>query len=437
MAGENYNASRLAGNVAIWLVMLAAPAGVCEWLLRRYRPRLRFSLRTMLVAMGLAAGLCGWFAAARNRANVQDPIADALSAQGGSVWAERWGPKWLDALGADHLRRHIVGAEISFNGDEEWDRESQRLLAELKRLPDLRFLSLEADRLNSRICDALGELRQLQTLRIKVGVLTRSSGDALGRALRGLRQLRVLSLAQGAYGIEDDDVGLPRECLSQIGDLQQLEHLRLVDWTMASQDLALLSGLGNLESLTLDSISETPHSDPPLLSRLPALPRLESLDLQSSSIFDRDLEYIAVQPHLKSLSLAYTEVMGEGLIELAALGQLEELALNGDAETLAGFKALPRLKYLKMLHMEQELLQSPDVLKYRLPYISDHEIDECWREFKALRTVKPDLVIDGEIDALEWPDGRMTPQCDTIPASYIDMAVEQALEDWKKKQAGR
>ncbi|HVW39389.1 MAG TPA: hypothetical protein VHB99_18860, partial [Pirellulales bacterium] len=54
---QNYSPARLAGNLGIWLVMLAAPASACEWLLRRYRPRWPFSLRTLLVAVGLAAVL--------------------------------------------------------------------------------------------------------------------------------------------------------------------------------------------------------------------------------------------------------------------------------------------------------------------------------------------------------------------------------------------
>jgi hypothetical protein len=77
VAGECYSVSRLAGNMAIWLTMLALPAGICEWLVRRYRPRLRFSLRTMLAAMGLAAALCGWSVAVRNRAAVQTARAKA------------------------------------------------------------------------------------------------------------------------------------------------------------------------------------------------------------------------------------------------------------------------------------------------------------------------------------------------------------------------
>lgn len=60
----HYRASRLAGSRAVWFLMLAAPAAACEWLLRRYRPCLRWSLRTMLIAVALFGSrvwlvLCG------------------------------------------------------------------------------------------------------------------------------------------------------------------------------------------------------------------------------------------------------------------------------------------------------------------------------------------------------------------------------------------
>ena len=42
---ECHSAGRLATNAVVWFAMLAAPAATCEWLLRRYKPRLRWSLR--------------------------------------------------------------------------------------------------------------------------------------------------------------------------------------------------------------------------------------------------------------------------------------------------------------------------------------------------------------------------------------------------------
>ncbi len=94
---------RLAANVALWLILLAAPAATREWLLRRYRPRPRWSLRTLLAFVALVAAVCGWYAHARNRAAIQEggygvPL----------VFVDRWGPKWPDILGMDRLRRRIV-----------------------------------------------------------------------------------------------------------------------------------------------------------------------------------------------------------------------------------------------------------------------------------------------------------------------------------------
>ena len=68
---------RLAANVAMWLALLAALATGCEWLLRRYRPRPRWSLRTLLAFVALVAAVCGWYAHARNRAAIQDPLVPA------------------------------------------------------------------------------------------------------------------------------------------------------------------------------------------------------------------------------------------------------------------------------------------------------------------------------------------------------------------------
>ncbi|HEV7223529.1 MAG TPA: hypothetical protein VGN42_12560, partial [Pirellulales bacterium] len=131
--GWDYGAGRLAANLGIWFLMLALVALIWEWWLRRYRPRLHWSLRTMLVMVAVAAGLCAWCAAARNRAQEED----ALTALAGDevFYVERWGPKWLDLLGADPFRRRIVGAFLMSMQTEE----DEEILERLARLPDLRF----------------------------------------------------------------------------------------------------------------------------------------------------------------------------------------------------------------------------------------------------------------------------------------------------------
>ncbi|HUY92127.1 MAG TPA: hypothetical protein VMV10_25520 [Pirellulales bacterium] len=437
VVGEAYSSRRLVANLAIWLFMLATPAAVCEWLLRRYRPRLRFSLRTLLAGMGLVAALCGWFASARNRANVQNPLIEAIGARGGRVWIERWGPKWLDLVGSDRLRRRIVGVEINAVGGDF--RERQRLLGKFNRLPDLQYFSLKAKLLTPEMAGPLSELHRVETLQIELGAVTRSSGLVLADVLGGLRRLRVLSVDCGSSGL-DVEVG-SHECLAAISNMPQLEHVHLQGWTIAREDLALLAALTKLKSLTLNRVniaSKESPPDPPLLARLPALPQLESLDLEGSYVYDEDLRYLGVLPRLKSLGLQYTEVTGAGLAELARLESLEELTLDEQAESAAGFKSLLNLKRLKFLHMElfdKESWESRDSLRELLAdLLPAVEIDDCILALEALRTAKPDLVIDDAFP-LEWPAESLAPKCETLPEASMAAAARQAVRVWKEQQA--
>ncbi|HEV3004961.1 MAG TPA: hypothetical protein VGX78_10895 [Pirellulales bacterium] len=132
--GWDYSAVRLAGNLVIWLLMFTVVGLTWEWRSRRYWPQLRWSLRTMLVAVGLVAVVCAWCAAARNRAQEQD----ALIALAGdhNVWVERWGPKWLDLVGADRFRQ-LPWSRASFLvqlGDVNASRAVERRTARSAKL---------------------------------------------------------------------------------------------------------------------------------------------------------------------------------------------------------------------------------------------------------------------------------------------------------------
>lgn len=255
--GWQYSRVRLAGNLAICLVLLAAPVAGCEWLLRRYRPRLRWSLRTMLVAVGLVAAFCGWLVAARRRASLQDPIIAANKWPESGVVLERWGPQWLDFLGADPYRRYIVGAKLGedlYLGGDLSDEDVLEHLKRLSQLPALRRLSLAVDRLTPAMTDTLNEMPQLQ----------------------------VLSVAH--RNGEPDDDRIPHECLAAIGELTQLEELSLGNMVIASESLECLENLGRLRSLRFDVCFRGDHGDDedavdhsPTFGQLPLLPQLEEL----------------------------------------------------------------------------------------------------------------------------------------------------------------
>jgi hypothetical protein len=256
-----------------------------------------------------------------------------------------------------------------------------------------------------------------------------------------MRRLRVLSIDRLAMGLANDDLGIPRECLAALADAPELKHLRLVGRTIASQDLALLASLRSLKSLTLESVSETPYGESGLLTHLPALPNLDALDLQQSSVFDDDLKYVAALPRLKSLNLNNTVVTGEGLAELAPLGSLEELTIGEDVVSTAGFESLLKLKRLRSLHIryfDRKFLQSADAARLRFPHLPESERHRCLRALKALQDSKPNLVIDGDVYSLDWPEERMVPsKYETIPERSIGAAARQAVGAWKEQQAGK
>lgn len=432
--GWYWSASRLAANSAIWLAILAGAATACEWLLRRRR--LLWSLRTMLAAVALAAASCAWFAAARDRANLQDSlIADQRAASGLSV--KRYGPRWLDLLGADRYRRCIVSANVDHRAD---DAQREKLIARLAKLPQLRRLVIHVDHLTPGMAAALNEMRNLRSLQIvrtwdgrdddewlpqdrlpPLGNMTQLRELAVRdmtigeESLAGLANLRSLSLARSFL---PDDEQIWHDCLKVIGNTPQLEHLGLSDMKINSQSLTGLAGLTNLKSLGLD-VSAT---GPSLLSHLPPLPKLESLGLMDTQrlwlgrdeqecedIGGEVLRRLASLPRLKLLKLQRTTVTAAGLAKLAGLESLEELAIDDDRTSptescvsAAGLESLVDLKRLKTLHLCRTITYGKS--RYAHASLANGEevavlaedFDRFLAALEALRRAKPSIVIDGD-----------------------------------------
>lgn len=398
--GWQYSARRLAANLAISLVMVAAPVSACEWLLRRHRPRLRWSLWTMLVAVALIAAFCGWFAAARRRASLQDPIIGATKSSDSRVVLERWGPQWLRFLGADPYRRYIVGANFykGYSSGGLADEEVEVHLRRLSQLPALRYLVLEVDRLT----------------------------PAMTSVLKDMRQLRVLSVAQREGWTDDPHPDrISHQCLAVIGGLTQLEGLRLGNMVIASESLESLKNLTRLRSLSFDSCFNGDNWDdedvvdyPPTFGKLSLLPQLEELELAVYDVDDRDLRRIASLPRLKSLDLhvMWPVITSNGLAELGALKSLEELAIHDDLNdgvvSAAGVESLIKVEHLKLLH----LIRSAPGSAIMLPLDNGDEIavpaseaDAFLRALKALRKAKPGIVIDNRDYWEDWSAEREIP----------------------------
>lgn len=436
--GWRFSAARVAGDVAMWLAMLAVPASLCEWISRRRALRMRFSLRTMLAAWVLMAGALGWFASARDRAEVEDALVDAIEKRDGRVLFERWGPKWLDLVGADRYRRSIAAVELrvsAFNPYRPADPPAQPILEKLARRPNLKQLFLTILDPAPDLMLPLRDFRQLRTLYINMypasrGTMAPSTIQAFAEALRGMSRLRDLRIEPCA---ENDDES--KRWMAAIGQAVQIEHLQLSNMKADDESLFLLAGLVRLKTLSFDRIfSEIPeaHAAPPL-HRLPAFPRLEALNLQGH-IGDDDLLCLARLPHLRLLRLSCTQVTETGLSCLASLEALEELSLYGCPRSASGFESLLALEHLKRLHVcvRRTEPHSPRAAPELMPDVPPEELDRSLAILRSLRQKNPGIVIDGDYDGdLRWHAHVASLEYDTRERRRGSHARE-LLAQWKK-----
>lgn len=386
----------------------------------------------MLAAIGCIAACCGWFAMARNRAISQDPLIAAIGGGNGRVWVERWGPDWLDVVGADRLRRRIIAASLGPSNDLE---AVEDCLSGLARVPKLQYLSFRVERLTPRMASALHDMRHLQMLNIDVSDRTPTMGRDFAYALKNKAELRALCFELTYWPRDDDAERLSGELLDAINHVTRLEALYLSSTMLYGQGLSRLAGLTNLKSLTLDSVlgADDPAIGPPLLSRLPSLPRLEALDLRHSEIGDRDLPYLARLPRLKSLGLLRTLATGAGLAKLRSLQSLDELVIDRYMVTVEGLESLQATKHLRSLHIEG--IDAGPQRMNALPYVPKFERDDCLRALDGLRRSKAGLTIDGETGAVAW-SGQFV-----VPSEYEDANRPQTwspgavVRRWKEEQA--
>lgn len=391
--GWDFSAARLAGNMVIWLATLAVVALAWEWLLRRFRPRLRFSLRTMLAAVAVISLVCAWCVKVRMRAEEQDALVGSMG-YASDIRVERWGPKWLGLVVPDRFRRCVVGASVAVgrpiwpdeegpsaaadeaplnredqnselneevSGDfgdetaEDEDRSEEELLERLGRLPDLRFLEVECGLLTPAMADALADLRQLRMLEVRIEGVGRPDKRANAAWIGCLRQIEQLSL----HGVGSDHLAwLPKlthlkslildisDCedderemdkrLAMIGKLPQLRQVRLEGFP--GPRIARLRKLTNLKSLKVDfdPVPDDRKQMHGCFEALGTLTQLEELQLglrEGLRIHPEDLECLRGLKNLKMLTLYITCDKSESHACLVAIGHLTRLRrlwLEGD-----------------------------------------------------------------------------------------------------------
>jgi hypothetical protein len=420
--GWYFSPIRLAANAATWLVMLVASAGTCELLLHRYRPRLRWSLRTMLIAVGLAAAGCGWFANARQRAMLQDAMIASTSVR--RAWVERWGPKWLDLVGADRYRRQINFVRLEVKAGDE---EHLAILKRLKDFPNLRHVEMKVDHLTPDISKALAESLQLRNVSIEEseepGGDERAWRESLATiaemtqleylhmsepAVRGESLARLSSLANLKSLRIDGFVGQGGQstshvALNAIRKVAQLEYLELHWMNIRANSLARLGDLNNLKLLSLEFVRA---GEAPLFDSLPPLERLEAINIKESNVGDESLRRLVVLPRLRALGLDGTQVTPAGLAEFASLALIEELTLENELATADALRVLPAFTRLQTLHLGRNEY-GPFTRWAHLPLdrenyvqVLKEELDRCRSALLALRQARPGIVIDSDSSAI-------------------------------------
>lgn len=411
----DYSTAALVADFAAWLLIFAVTALAAEGVPRRYRLRPRWSLRTMLGGVALLAVICGWYHAARERADKQDVLVDWLGGEQ-FVYFERVGPKWLDVVGAGHLRRRIAGAYVDIGYRVEEADKSAELFRRLTDLRSLRFLDVHpyADNwpygFTPVMAATLGEMRELQLLNMDFGS---SRGTTRGAA---------------------------RECLSAVGKLTQLERLRLNISTTNLHDLAQLSGLKNLKSLAIvvpqvGAIGEAGGAGKSgvgagALAQLPLLPALEELDLHAVTLSAQDLVPIAALSRLQSLNLCWTSIGGAGLRDLAPLQSLERLAIDEDMATAAAFESFVAMKGLRIIHIAPSAYDDPRRSASLALDDGCHlavlpsELNRLNRALLELRQSCPEIVVDGQYDRFE-ENGGLEP-----PWLHGSRSIDSFVDHW-------
>jgi hypothetical protein len=433
--GWYWSPARLAGNITIWLAILGGSMCACELLLRRFWPRPRWSLRAMLAAVALAASVCGWFAAAWERAKVQDELFAALPAGWGfGFLVERWGPKWFDLIGFDRFRRSIVYGRPSavFHAGDEKD---ERLIKLMARLPKLRSLEIEIDRLSPEMAAAVNGMRQLRSLRLQrleakegadspdarlppIGGITHLQSLVLGNMVideetaASLRELRMLKVITWKFA----EPQIWHDFLLATSKVRQLECLEMCYMTIDSRSLACLENLTNLKALSFDQVKT---ENGPFVSHLPPLARLETLDLAGSDIGDRDLDLLHRFPRLRTLGLRNTSVSVTGLAELASLESLEELALDGEWAagtyiSIDGFHLLGALKNLRRLHLGRLRAAGVDDISFALDDgnsldVPESSLADFRQALELLRESHPGIIIDGDMTVIDQEERNEDP----------------------------
>lgn len=333
----------------------------------RRKPRLRFSIRSLLVLLTAVSLWCGYY---YSRVSTQRGAAQAIQEAGGKIvydWQiegdEPSQPKWLRQLLGPHFFDEIIHVRLQYY----WRHGRTDLVAlgpHLKRLPRLESLSLSGEDLESKDYHALGTLDQLEELGLG-GRCSLDDSDAAELArMASLRSLRIGKAIITPHGVAQlaklpnlrrlslgsrSEHKMTDEHARSVASSKSLRELYLHDTLISNEGMAALGRLENLESVTISS----PRITGAVLKDLKSLSRLHWLGTWQWQIEDEDLLMLNELPSLTGVGLnTSTSVTDQSVPYLAKLNRLEILRIGSRCQiTDAGlepFKSMTQLKRLDL-----------------------------------------------------------------------------------------
>ena len=256
-------------------------------------------------------------------------------------------PAWLTrSLGVDAFADVVsVGVNEPYCTDE--------LMAQIGRLPRVRYLSLRGGSLTDLGASSLRGLTEVEDLELKSCRIT-------GATLRNLTGMRRLSRLQfGSLSTIEEDLAplaqLPTltwlhvtdplidDELAYLAGLKSLRILNLTGEYITAAGIGHLSGLTNLTTVYLNRTRVAS------LEPLRACTAIDSLGLAGTEIDDRGLATVAGFRKLKRLGLVDTRVTDLGLRHLTGLNMLIELDLEGCRISDEGLKSLSAMTRMSTL----------------------------------------------------------------------------------------
>lgn len=156
------------------------------------------------------------------------------------------------------------------------------------------------------------------------------------RSLAGMKKLKRLELYEVAF---------PREELSAIAGLTQLEELR-IDGELAEEDLAVLGSLTSMQTLRLQKAKITGAG----LKHLASMKQLKNLDAPLNLLGDEDMKLFDGLQNLESLDLRNSQVTDAGLLNLPKFLNMMHIELQGTQVTAEGANQI-RKRFPKVISM--------------------------------------------------------------------------------------